>query len=97
LKTVDNWNEVVFLTTFLSGDTLLIVSFLVARQHWRPDLPQFSRETRALDVFLHPAKYVLPKALRMIRSLQVLGGLLMVAALLALARQAVQDFLHLSR
>ncbi len=94
LRTANNLNEVVFLTAFLSGDILLIASFLVARHNWLPDLPPYNLQTRALDVLLHPAKYVLPKALRITRSLQVLGGLLLVVALLALARQAIQDFPH---
>ena len=94
LRTANNLNEVVFLTALLMGDALLISSFLIARHNWRPDLPPYNLRTRAFDVLLHPAKYVLPRALRITRSLQVLGGLLLLVAILALARQAMQDFLH---
>lgn len=85
-------NEVVFLTAILSGVALLITSFVVARLNWRPDQPPYNLQTRSLGVLLHPAKYVQPKALRTTRSLQGLGGLLLIIGLLALAPQAVQDF-----
>ena len=94
LRTANNLNEVVFLSAFLSGDILLIASFAVARRNWRPDRPPYSLQTRALDVLLHPAKHVLPRALGLTRRLQVLGELLLVVAPLALARQAIQDFVR---
>jgi len=91
---VNNWNEAIFLTAFLLGDILLIASFLNARQNWRPDLPPYTLQRSALDVLLHPSKYVLPKALPLTRTPQVLGGLLLFVALLALAREAIQEFAH---
>ena len=94
LRTVVNLNEVVFLTTILSGVILLTASFLVARLNWRPDQPPYSLQTRSLDVLLHPAKYVQPKALRVTRILQVLGGSLLLVGMLALARQAILDSVH---
>lgn len=90
-------NEAVFLTAILSGVVQLITSFVVERLNWRPDQPPYNLQTRSLEVLLHPAKYVQPKALRTTRSLQVLGGLLLIVGLLALARQAIQDFAHLIR
>ena len=94
LRTADNLNDVVFLTGMLGGVILLTASFVVARLSWRPDQPPYSLQTRSRDVLLHPAKYVLPKALRITRILQVLGGLLLLVGILALARQAIQDFAH---
>jgi len=93
-SSADNLTEVIFLTAILSGVILLIASFVVARLNWRADLPPYNLQTRSLDVLLHPAKYVQPKALRMTRSLQVVGGLLLLVAFLALVRQAIQDFAH---
>jgi hypothetical protein len=95
MAAVNNWNEAIFLTAFLLGDILLIASFLNTRQNWRPDLPPYNLQTSALDVLLHPSKYVSPKALQLTRTLQVLGGLLLFVALLALAREAIQGFAHL--
>lgn len=92
LKTVGNLNEAVFLTAILSGVFLLTTSFVVARLNWRPDQPSYNLHTRSSDVLLHPAKYVQAKALRRTRSLQVLGGLLLIVGLLAITCQAVQDF-----
>ena len=87
-------NQVVFLTALLSGIFLLVASFVVARFHWRADIPPYSLKTRSMDVLLHPAKYVQPQALRLTRILQLLGSLLSLVAILALARQFVHDFLH---
>lgn len=94
MAAVKNLNEMIFLSAFLSGDILLIASFLNARQNWRRDLPPYNLQTHALDVLLRPSKYVLPKALPLTRTLQVLGGLLLFVALLALAREAIQEFAH---
>jgi len=94
LRPSGNWNELVFLVAFLSGDILLIASFIVARLNWRLDLPPYNLRTRSLDVLLHPSKYVRPKALGITRLLQLLGALLLFAALLALGHQAIHDFLH---
>ena len=91
-RMADGLNEVVFLTAILSGAVLLITSFVVARLNWRTDQPPYNLQTRSLDVLLHPARYVQPKALRTTRTLQVLGGLLLVVELFALARQAIHDF-----
>ena len=87
-------NEEVFLTAILSGAVLLVTSFVVARLNWRPDETPYNIRTRSLDVLLRPAKYVRPKVLRTTRSLQALGGLLLLLGMLALARQAIQDFAH---
>jgi len=87
----NNWNQAIFLTAFLTGDVLLIASFLVARFNWRPDVPPYNLRTNTFDVLWNPAKYVQPKALRMTRSLQVLGGLLLLIAVAALARQLIHD------
>ena len=94
LRAADNVNEVVFLTAILSGVVLLVASFVVARLNWRPDQPSYTLYTRSLDILLLPAKYVQAKALRRTRSLQVLGGLLLIVGLLAIACQAVRDFAH---
>ena len=88
----DSLNEVVFLTAILLGAVLLITSFVVARLNWRTDQPPYNLQTCSLDVLLHPARYVQPKALRATRILQVLGGLLLIVGLFALARQAIHDF-----
>lgn len=87
-------NEAVFLTGILSGTVLIVTSFVVARLNWRPDKTPYGLRTRSLDVLLRPAKYVQPRALRTTRSLQALGALLLLVGVLALARQAIQDFAH---
>lgn len=94
MAAMSNLNQTVFLTALLSGDILLVASFLVARLNWRPDLPLYNFRTRSVDVLLHHAKYVTPKALPVTRSLQVLGGLLLALAVAVIARKAFLDFAH---
>ena len=92
LRPSDNWNELLFLASFLSGDISLIASFVVSRFHWRQDVPPYNLRTHSFDVLLHPAKYVQPRALRATRALQLLGALLLLVALLAIAREALPAF-----
>ena len=90
----DNVNEVVFLTSMLAGVAVLIVSMVTARLNWRPDIPPYSLRTRSLDVLLHPVKYVLPGVLPTIRTLSVLGLVLLTVAVAALVRQGLAQSWH---
>ena len=73
MAAVNKLNQVVFLTALLSGDISL------ARLNWRTDLRPYNLRTSALDVLFRPSTYVLPRALRLTRTPQVLGGVLMYA------------------
>jgi len=86
---VGNLYQVVFLTALFAGDILLVASFVVARFNWRPDVPPYNLRTRVLDVSLHPARYVLPRVLVLFRCLTVLGWLLLMTAVLTIARVAM--------
>jgi hypothetical protein len=72
--------EAAFLALVFSGVIALLASMLVTRLHWRPDIPPYSRQTRSLDVTLHPERYVKNAPLLAIRALTVIGALLVVGA-----------------
>jgi hypothetical protein len=69
-----------FLGLLLSGTLALIAGMFLTRLHWRPDIPPYGRETRFLDVTLHPDRYVKDAPLRAIRSLTLVGALLLAGA-----------------
>ncbi len=72
--------EAAFLTLLFSGVSALLASTLLTRLHWRPDIPPYGRQTRFLHVTLHPERYVKDAPLRAIRSLSLIGGLLLACA-----------------
>ena len=69
-----------FLGLLLSGTLALIAGMFLTRLHWRPDIPPYDRQTRVLDVTLHPDRYVKDAPLHAIRSLTVGGALLLAGA-----------------
>ena len=72
--------ETSFLGLLFSGTLALLAGMFLTRLHWRPDIPPYGRQTRFLDVTLHPERYVKDAPLRTIRSLTVAGALLLAAA-----------------
>ena len=79
-----------FLGLLLSGTLALIAGMFLTRLHWRPDIPPYGRETRFLDVTLHPDRYVKDAPLRAIRSLTLVGALLLVCAAGLVAYEVVR-------
>jgi hypothetical protein len=72
--------EVVFLSLLFPAIVCLLGGVGLTRLYWRPDLPPYGRQTRALDVALHPEKYVKGAPLRAIRSLNFTGAVLVTGA-----------------
>ena len=73
--------EAGFLGLLFSGMFALLAGLMLTRLHWRPDIPAYGRQTRFLDVTLHPDRYVRQEApLRAIRSLTVAGALFCASA-----------------
>ena len=70
----------------LLGAVALIGGILWARVNWRPDVAPYGRQTRALDVTLHPERYARTDALRVIRTLNFAGVLLVASALVCRPR-----------
>jgi len=72
--------EDAFLLLFFAGLFALLVGVGLTRLHWRPDIPPYGRGTRFLDVTLHPERYAKNAPLPAIRSLNLIGALLVAAA-----------------
>jgi hypothetical protein len=72
--------EVAFLSLLLSAIVCLLGGVGLTRLHWRPDLHPYGRQTRALDVALHPEKYVTGAPLRAIRCLNHCGAIFAAGA-----------------
>jgi hypothetical protein len=69
-----------FLGLLVSGIAALLAGVALTRLHWRPDIPAYGRRTRFLDVALRPDAYVRDAPLRAIRSLNLVGVLLLAGA-----------------
>lgn len=72
--------QATFLILLFSGVFALIGGMLWTRLNWRPDVPPYRRGTPFWDVTLHPERYAMPESVRAIRTMNVAGALLVVAA-----------------
>lgn len=72
--------EAAFLALLFPGVLALLGGMLLTRLHWRPDIPPYGRQTRFLDVTIHPERYVKNAPLGAIRTLTVIGALLVASA-----------------
>jgi hypothetical protein len=85
--------EAAFLSLLFSGIAGLLAGVLLTRVHWRPEIPPYGRGTRVFDVTLHPEKYVKDAPLRTIRSLNLVGAILLAAAAGAVAYELLRAIL----
>ena len=85
-------NEAAFLILILSGVTALVGGMFWTRLNWRVDVPPYGRQTRFLDVTLHPERYAKESALPVIRMLNRVSGLSVASAIAVLAYKAFRDF-----
>ena len=73
--------ETSFLGLLFSGTLALLAGMFLTRLHWRPAIFRPMAGRRAFsDVTLHPDRYVKDAPLRFIRSLTVVGALLLACA-----------------
>ena len=84
--------SVAFLILLLLGIVALVGGLLRARLHWRSDVAPYGRQTRSLDVLLHPERYAQSDALRVIRALHITGALLVASAVVLLLVEAFRSF-----
>lgn len=66
--------EALFLTLVFAGVLALLAGMLLTRVHWRQDIPPYGRQTRFIDVTLHPERYAKDAPFRMIRTLSTAGA-----------------------
>jgi hypothetical protein len=74
-----------WLALLLAGNLLLVASLFLTRLTWRLDVEPFRRGSPVLQIMIHPERFATPHRLREIRLLNLLGGLLLVAAVCILA------------
>jgi hypothetical protein len=72
--------EDAFLILLFPGILALLAGVGLTRFYWRPDIPPYGRRTRFLDVTLHPEKYAKDAPLNVIRSLNLVGAILLAGA-----------------
>jgi hypothetical protein len=77
----------VFLGFLFAGILLLLVSLLLARIHWRADIAPYDRQTRLLQVTMHPEKYTTGAPVRLIRVLSFVGVLFLAGAAALVIRE----------
>jgi len=87
-----NGREAAFLILLFLGTMALVGGLLWTRLHWRADLAPYGRQTRWLDVALHPERYAKLHALHVIRTLNLTGALLVASAFGILAYEAFRSF-----
>jgi hypothetical protein len=86
-------SEAAFLSLLFSGISALVAGVGLTRLHWRSDIPPYDRRTRSLQVMLHPERYVKDAPLRVIRSLNVAGSLLIAGAAAIVASDLLRTVL----
>jgi hypothetical protein len=83
-------SEGIFLTLLFAGILVLVASLLLIRLHWRGDIAPYGRRTQVVHVVLHPEQYTVDAPLRAIRSLGLLGALLLTGAAIVLVHELVR-------
>lgn len=86
--------EAVFLTLVFTGVLALLASMILTRAYWRQDIPPYGRQTRFLDVTLHPERYAKDAPFGVIRSLTAVGTVLLACAVAAVAWAIVRTMLR---
>jgi hypothetical protein len=76
---------VMFLVLLGAGILTFVGALFLTRQTWRPDIEPFGRRHRPFQIALHPEHYATGRHLRLIRALNLVGGLLLCGALAVVA------------
>lgn len=70
-----------FLLLLIGGIVSLLGGLAVTRWTWRADVEPFGRRSRFFQIALHPENFARADRLRQIRFLNLVGGLLLLGAL----------------
>jgi len=76
-----NMNVVLYLSLLFGGIAFLLGGLFVTRLTWRSDVEPFGRRSRLFQIALHPENFAKADRLHQIRVLNLVGGLLLVGAL----------------
>ena len=86
--------EAVFLALVFTGVLALLAGMILTRVHWRQDIPPYGRQTRFVDVTLHPERYAKDAPFGVIRSLSAIGAVLLGCAAAVVAWEIVMTMLR---
>jgi len=86
-------DEVLFLTLVFAGVLALLAGMILTRAYWRQDIPPYGRQTRFIDVTLHPERYANDAPFGLIRTLNTVGVLLLASAAAAVVWEVLQTML----
>ncbi len=84
-------NLVLFLLLLFGGILFLLCGLFVTRATWRADVEPFGRRSRHFQIALHPENFARAERLREIRILNLIGGLLLVGALVVVGHDVVSS------
>ncbi len=70
-----------FLLLLSGGIVSLVGGLVVTRRTWRADVEPYGRRSRPFQIALHPEHFARADRLREIRFLNLVGGLLLLGAL----------------
>ena len=74
-------NVALYLLFLTSGIACLLAGLFLTRMTWRTDIAPFGRRSRPFQIALHPENFAKPDRLSAIRLLNLLGAVLILAAL----------------
>jgi len=69
-----------WLALLLGGNLLLVAGLFLTRPTWRPDVESFRRGSPILQIMIHPERFATGQRLREIRTLNLLGAMLLCGA-----------------
>jgi hypothetical protein len=78
-------NVVLYLLLLCGGILFLVGGLFVTRLTWRADVAPFGRRSRLFQIALHPENFARADRLFAIRVLNLVGGLLLLGALVVVA------------
>jgi len=84
-------NLALYLLLLLGGVLSLLCGLFVTRMTWRTDVEPFGRRSRFLQIALHPENFAKADRLREIRFLNLVGGLLLLGALIVVCHDVISS------
>ena len=84
-------NVALYFLLLVGGILFLVGGLFVTRRTWRTDVEPFGRRSRLFQIALHPENFAKADRLREIRFLNLVGGLLLLAALVVVGHDIISS------
>ena len=82
-------NVALYLLLLIGGILFLVTGLFVTRMTWRADIEPFGRRSRPFQIALHPENFAKPDRLLEIRFLNLIGGLLLLGAVVVVGHDII--------